>query len=507
MTCSRKLTDLIGRARARLIHSRLGRPARDKKGVALFIVLSAMATLAIFVGEITYTAQVNQKLAYDRLDQIKAHSLAKSGLRLALLRIRAYAELKKTLGEMNKKTGGAASAAMPKSVMEKIWNEPITIPFTGDLSGLPLGARGALEKFRKDSGMDGKLYIAVQAQSAKFNLNSTIAAFAPAASPGASPSPSPGAKGGTVTTGTGDGSGDTSSGAASGSPSPGPAFNQDEARKLLGEQIRQSLAAKFEEDEKFRDRYRNLRPEELTEEIISWSDISYNSEQVASRVTIPLKYGPFYDVSELHYLPSVDDDVFNLLESQFTTGVASAINVNTIKEPVLAALVPQMTAEERKKFFEFRDNTGPSADDAAAKSGTKDPGTDPSQDNTFKDEAAFFKYIQEKVAFFAGAGSKFDEFKNGLAQRGITITTEENNFIVRIEATINQTKRTLEAWVSVLPDKATANPKPGTTVGGTGAAGGTGGQNNNGLIPGQNGQIPDPTQERSNLKITQLRFL
>ena len=187
----------------KLIRTQINKISRpDNKGVALFIVLSAMATLAIFVGEITYTAQVNQKLAYDRLDQIKAHSLAKSGLRIALLRIRAYSELKKTIGDMAKSAGASAdavSSVVPKAVMEKIWSEPITIPFSGDIAGLPMGARDALTKFRKDSGMEGKLYISIQAQSSRFNLNSTIAAFAPSPSPNPSPTATP--AGGTSTAG------------------------------------------------------------------------------------------------------------------------------------------------------------------------------------------------------------------------------------------------------------------------------------------------------------------
>jgi hypothetical protein len=95
----------------------------DHQGVALFIVLASMATLAIFVSEITYTAQINQKLAYDRLDQVKAQALAKSGLRLSLLRIRAYSELKKTIGKISETAGANAAmidSVVPKAMIEKI---------------------------------------------------------------------------------------------------------------------------------------------------------------------------------------------------------------------------------------------------------------------------------------------------------------------------------------------------------------------------------------------------
>ena len=206
----------------------------DHKGVALFIVLASMATLAIFVSEITYTAQINQKLAYDRLDQVKAQALAKSGLRLSLLRIRAYTELKKTIGKISETAGANAAmldSVVPKAMIEKIWAEPITIPFTGDISSLPGEMKDAITKFRKDSSMEGKLYISIQAQSNKINLNSTLPSFAVLATP----SPSPGRPGtpGATTPQTPAAPAD---GSASASPTP-VSYDPEQSRQALGEQL------------------------------------------------------------------------------------------------------------------------------------------------------------------------------------------------------------------------------------------------------------------------------
>ena len=453
----------------------------DHRGVALLIVLAAMATLAVFVGEITYTAQINQKLAYDRLDQVKAQALAKSGLKIALLRIRAYFEIKKTIGKMADSAGASADAlnsVVPKSIIEKIWSEPITVPFSGDISSLPSGVKDALGKFRKDSNMEGNLYISIQAQSNKFNLNSTLAQFASQATPTPSPSPSSGA------------------GAASATPTATPiGFDATQARQLLGEQIKNTFQKRFESDEKFRDNYRNFRTEDLLNEILGWSDLSYDSprEQVA---TLPFKKAPFYHISELHYLQTVDDEIYNLLADQFSAGIASAINVNTIKEPVLRALVPQMTAEESKKFFDYRDSTG----DTAGTTTQKKQST--GDDNSFKTPAEFFKYLKEKVAGFGGSETKVTDYQNSLTQRGIQITTDETNFLVHVEATVMQTKRTLEAMVSVIPPKAPAPP----------AGQGISNPATPKPPPSSNpknsqGNSAENTEGKSNLKITQLRFL
>jgi type II secretory pathway component PulK len=429
------------------------RLTENKRGVALFIVLTSMATLAIFLGEITYTAQINQKLAYDRLDSVKATALAKSGFRLALLRIRAYMEIRKLI----KGIGAGANAAVPKEVLEKIWNEPLIIPFSGDISMLPGSVRDAVEKFRKDSGMEGKLYISIQSQSTKFNLNSYLAPFAPA-----SPTPSGTPPGGSAAT----------------SPTPQP-FNPEEARALLTEQIDQTIKKKFEEDEVFRDTYRNLKVSDLADDIIAWNDLTVENMRTQSSV-IPYKRAPFYDISELHYLPTVDDGIYNLLAPTFSAGVDSSININKIQNATLAALFPTMTEEERKKFFEFRDQTG----GENKNENTNNPQDKKTEGGPFKEIAEFYQWVEKNVASY-NSPTRMQEFKDGLLKRGITLTTEESQFLVHIEGTVNQTKRTLEAIVTVIEERTPQN-------------------NQN---PALQNQPAEPTKKRSSLKVVQMRFL
>jgi len=429
----------------------------DRKGVALFIVLASMATLGIFVSEITYVAAINQKLAYDRLDQVKALALAKSGLRLSLLRIKAYSELKKTLKKLGADSGPAASM-IPAGMLDKVWSEPLTIPFSGDISSLPGPLKGALEKFRKDSGMEGKLYLSIKAQSSKFNLNGPVAAFARLPQTSGSPSASP----------------------VPGTAEPGatPAvFSAEQARQLLGEQIRSSFNSRFESDEGFRDEYRSFRVDDLIEEILGWADLAYETNREQSS-PYPFKKAPFYHISELHQLPSMDDRIYDLLASQFHAGASSKLNVNTIQEAVLKALVPGITKEEVKKFYEVRDG-GPAEAGGAA-----------TQGQPFRSAEDFYKYLKERVQFYQGSETRIQDLKNALSQRGIEIVTDETDFLVHIEATVNQTKKTLEAMVSLVEPTVAAPAPPGT--------------------PGRRNvetNAPANTQEKSNFKVTQVRFL
>ena len=73
-------------------------PTKNQSGIALFMVISAISLLSIIVTEFTYISQINQRMAYDSLDQVKAHYLAKSGLKLSLLRLKAYQQVKGLIG-------------------------------------------------------------------------------------------------------------------------------------------------------------------------------------------------------------------------------------------------------------------------------------------------------------------------------------------------------------------------------------------------------------------------
>jgi hypothetical protein len=111
--------------------------ARDTSGIALFMVLSAVSVLSILVTEFTYIAQINQRIAYDGVDQVRAHYLAKSGLKLSLLRLKAY----QLVGAFssNKDNAGMGIPALPKSILEKLWSFPFFFPIRPDLPGLSEG--------------------------------------------------------------------------------------------------------------------------------------------------------------------------------------------------------------------------------------------------------------------------------------------------------------------------------------------------------------------------------
>ena len=67
----------------------------NQKGVALFMVMMALAVVGVMVTEFTYTAHMNYSMAQSSAEAAKSLYLAKSGLQIAKLRLKIYKEVKK----------------------------------------------------------------------------------------------------------------------------------------------------------------------------------------------------------------------------------------------------------------------------------------------------------------------------------------------------------------------------------------------------------------------------
>ena len=88
------------------------------RGAALLTVLVAMMIISIMLFEFQYSSMVEQKLAFNEVNQLQAYYLAKSGVRIGLLRIALYGRAKRA--PQLKQLGAGAD-----SMLDPIWSLPL----------------------------------------------------------------------------------------------------------------------------------------------------------------------------------------------------------------------------------------------------------------------------------------------------------------------------------------------------------------------------------------------
>ncbi|MGE0614561.1 MAG: general secretion pathway protein GspK [Bacteriovoracia bacterium] len=428
----RAFSDATQRIRAR-IWKRLNRPVAKPEGMALFMVLSAVAILSLLVTEFTYVSQVNRKMAYDSVDQLQAFYTAKSALKISLLRLKAYQNVKNYIAS------AGASVPVPKNVIELIWTFPLIFPIPTSVPGLSDFDKERIQKFQDDSNIKGSYTASIESESSRYNLNMLLQTFIPA-DPSPSPSPTP----------TQNPDGTTSTPTPTPTPTSTDAnkkeFDPAAARKNLFDFLSNILRAKIDADEDFAREYRDFNLAEMLEGVYAWADRSYQAPNRVQEAEIPPKRMPFFSVSELHMIPGFDDKLFDLFSPALTASTTPGINVNTMKAVTLRALVPGITDEEVKDFFTYRDSQ--------------------EEDHLFKTVDDFLTYLQKNVAIFRNDADETKEFKQELEKKGIRLVTDETEFKITVQATVEQASRSIEAWVALSTPKSTgtgSNPAPTPT--------------------------------------------
>lgn len=426
--------------------------ARDEQGIALFMVLAAVAVLTLLISEFAYIASISQNIAYGNLDQAKAHYLAKSGLKLSLLRLKAYQKVKDLSGGLGGAAGGGG--LVPKAMIEKIWSFPFMYPLPTQIPGLSKTDQEMIQKFQKNSQLEGSFTAVIESESGKLNLNSIIPGIGPAA---ASPSPQPSAT-------------------PSASPTP---FDPSQARQSLELFFQNLIHQKSESDSDFASQYRDLRFSELMDQLISWADRTYQRQTPADRDLIPPKRAPFYSVSELHNLSLMDDDIYDLFAPNLTALPTQGVNINTMNESTLRALIPLMNKDELRDFFKYRDS--------------------PTEGSLFNKVDDFYKYLTTNVAAYKSNSQGLQKLQQDFSTRGIQLLTDESLFKITVQAKVNSSTRTIEAWVSVKPVSAAQQvPQPSAGVNPTTP------QPSGATTTGQTQQQAAPPD--SGLKITYMRI-
>jgi type II secretory pathway component PulK len=393
---------------------------RKERGVAMMLALITMVLIGVLTAELIYETQVYSGIVFRQRDQLRSQLLARSGVRLALLQVRAAAKAK----EQAKNLGLGES----DSLTDKIWQTPMILPPPAP-PGLGAGIVSTLDAFRKSLGLEGQVAVTIQPESGRLSLNQLVWLNATM------------------------GAGTQSPQGAGGSPTPVPNQSQispekrkemlDAQRKTFADILDQLLFNKRLEDEGFRDRHPSVTGQTLIGNILAWispeerNDGENREKMDYYRSVEPKPYAPreapMVSESELQMVRGFDDELVALVAGQFSVQQSAGVNVNEASRELLQALIPSLSKDEAERVIKRRN--------------------DESAGGPFKSEEEFWTFM--------GTINNFDEPKKQLQERGIKLLAKEQSFQAVITAESGVSKRTWIARLGPLPPKPPTNTEGG----------------------------------------------
>ncbi len=286
----------------------LSSPINNQKGVALMVAVSCLMLIMYFAVEVSYDSGVEYIVNSGGLNRVKAYYAAKSGTQLSLLRIKIYQQAQSKLG--------AQLGNSP--LLDKIWQFPFAwpLPIPDELSAVD---KDNFKKIFKESSMDASYMVTIEDEGSKIDLNDLN--------------------------------------------SPSKALQETTKKQLLN-----VFEQKKKEDEEFARRHSSTRFDELINNIADWmSDKSQSLNggdkranyaslnQEAQTDYYPPNRG-FRTLAELHLVPEMNDEFFDLLQSRVTIYGMKGINPNLATKEVLKSLDPAMTEEVVAEIIKRRES-------------------------------------------------------------------------------------------------------------------------------------------------------
>ena len=311
--------------------------SNNEKGVALLFVLTAITLLTIILADFSFETQINKLRTYNSQDQFQARLNAEAGLNLALLRLEIFQNARNLL-EKNKN--------LKDNVRIQDLNQSWSIPFIYPIptgNKIKLTAKMAIEKFMKNSFLEGQVSTEIKNISHLINLN-LLRLGRPNIIK--------------------DKKEDDEAEEDEHLLLPNPNKIVLNLEQQLVDLFRQKFDRKLEEDDEFSKKYGSIDPEMLIKEIkfyvndvdkVFEPEIDEIRAQYAS-AGIQAKHAPMESLSELYLLKGWDDELVDILKNEVTVHGVVVIDLNQITEQGLKLLIPEISTEQVKDFFEYRDD-------------------------------------------------------------------------------------------------------------------------------------------------------
>ncbi len=397
----------------------------NQRGVALMMIMTAILFLTVIYGDFTFDSKISRLKATNILDRSQAKLLAESGLQMAMTRLRLYKEAYNTIqGNPNMK------AAVPAQLLNQLWEVPYIYPVpVGDGAGRAV--KDTIDKFQKESLLDGEMRVTVQNISNRLNLNMLRIDMQKLAAEQQKTETDP--------------EEDPYKDNATKDLNNQSDFSVDQA---LFQTMKRLVDEKKEKDDAFGDRYGSVNYQDLFTNLKYYmSDFGTlnrdpnfgEAENVFQKMPMTPKFGPMTSAGELYAIPGWDDQLIELIQNEFSVYPTTQIDLNRVTANFLKILFPTLNDDEIKKYFIEKESTA-----------------EPLIINSVSD---FRKYWVE-----AGGPleeSYFDDRIKMFEAKGISFSSNPNMFKVISEGIFNRSTYTLVATV-MLPTQETtpAGGKP-----------------------------------------------
>lgn len=396
----------------------------NQRGVALMMIMTSIIILMAIYGEFTFDSKISRLKATNILDRSQAKLLAESGLQLAMARLRLYREAFNRL-----QSNASAKSMVSPQLLNQLWEVPFIfpVPITKDA---PMAFRTTVQKFQDETLLEGEMKVTIQNISNRLNLNllrMDMTKFNPET---------------------------FQQEASSQLDQSDMAINSNvNVAQTLFFTLKRLVDNKKDKDETFENRHSDINYQEMISNLkffisdyqsLNQDPHAGEAEIAFQRIPLSPKYGPMGSASELYTLPGWDDEIIELINNEFSVYPTAQIDLNKLTANMLKILIPTMTEEDIKEFFQYRD--------------------DPEQPRNFNTKEDFKKYIVDFAHLMNP--SDFDSRMKLFEAKGITFGSNPNLFRVIAEGTYNRSVYTLVAYVVLPTQEVPKTPgQPGTTSG------------------------------------------
>ncbi len=395
----------------------------NQRGIALMMIMTSIIILMAIYGDFTFDSKISRLKATNILDRSQAKLLAESGLQMAVTRLRLYKEAYNTVQSKN------LSQTVPAQLLNQLWEVPYIYPIPV-MEGSGRAFKDTVDKFTKESIIDGEMRVTVQNISNRLNLNMLRIDMQKIALQAA-----------TETT-----DDDEYEATATRDLTTQTDFSVDQALFVT---MKKLVDEKKEKDDAFNDRYGTINYQDLFTNLKFYmSDFGTSNrdpnfgeaESTFQKTPMTPKFGPMTSTSEIYAVPGWDDQLIELIQNEFSVYPTTQIDLNKITANFLRILIPNLTDDDLKEFFIYRDNP-----------------TDPKFFNSVGDLKKYFVDTERRIS-----DTDFDARIEMFQKKGITFGSNPNLFKVIAEGIYNRSTYTLVATV-VLPKQEQAAAQPPTT--------------------------------------------